>query len=93
VITLTPSSGPPDSPARVDGVHFFADETVGVQYKTGLSGTKKIVLCTVRAAPDGTVSCNATIPGTNAGAPGRHIVDATGYTSLMKAKATFTLTG
>ena len=92
-ITLTPSSGPPGSPVRVDGVHFFADETVAVQYKTGLSGTKKIALCTVRAAPDGTVSCNATIPSANAGAPGSHTVRATGYTSLMKAKATFTLTG
>jgi phospholipase C len=92
-ITLTPSSGPPGAPARIDGVHFFANETVAVQYKTGLSGTKKIVLCTARASTNGTVSCNATIPTTNQGAQGPHTIVATGYTSMMKAKATFTLTG
>jgi phospholipase C len=92
-ITLTPSSGPAGAPTRVDGIHFFSGETVAVQYKTGLSGTKKVLLCTARAASDGTVSCNATIPATNPGARGPHTVEATGYTSLMRTSATFTLTG
>jgi hypothetical protein len=91
-VSVTPNSGVKGTPVTLNGAGFAPGEIVNFKYKTGVASPKGIALCSANATTNGTATCHATIPTTNAGARGAHIIVAKGTASLIKVKTTFTRT-
>jgi hypothetical protein len=91
-MTLSPSSGGAGTPLGVSGRGYDPGEQVTVTYDTGLASPASAVVCTTTANPDGTFSCDGTVPAApTAGASGPHTIAAIGATTNAEADATFTL--
>jgi Tol biopolymer transport system component len=90
-VVADPPSGAPGSSVSVSGDGFQPGETVNTKYKTGLPHPKSIPLCRAIADNNGEFACAATIPTSNEGQAGDHVIVAKGLSSLLKAKNTFTL--
>jgi hypothetical protein len=91
-VTVAPPTGSPGSSITVTGSGFLAGENVAVSYKTNAHSPKTVELCSAVAAGDGSFNCAGSAPsGTTPDPQGRHRVTATGGTSGLVAKATFTI--
>jgi hypothetical protein len=90
-LNISPLSGPAGTSVTVSSGGFSSGETVKIIYKTGLVSPASVLLCKGTASGSGSVSCSGTIPTSNAGASGLHVVQATGMTSGHKTSGTFTL--
>ena len=87
-LTITPSSGTPGTAAVVNGIGFPAGLKIRVEYE---NGRKRVGLCKVKVAANGTFECNVTIPKERrAGTTGQHTILAKGR--HYSATTSFTLT-
>jgi hypothetical protein len=91
-LNLSVLSGPPGTAVSVSSGGFKSGETVDVNYKTGLTSPKTVSICNATATTSGNLTCSGTIPTTDAGALGRHVVEAVGSSSGDTTSGTFTLT-
>jgi hypothetical protein len=85
-LLVAPTSGPAGTAVTLSGGGLDPGEGVLVRYDTGVR------LCKTTADALGSFSCHGTIPTTGAGAPGAHVIQAVGRTSVIRVRATFTLT-
>ena len=92
VVSVSPPAGGPGTSVEISGSGFAPGETIKVSYATGVAAPRNVVLCKSPADDTGAFSCAASVPTTNAGAPGHHKITAKGTTSLAKATVVFTLT-
>ena len=92
-LALTPSSGKRKVPVLARGSGFAPGTSVVVEYLSGLKKHNKAstVLCSTRAASNGTFTCKGSIPRLRrSGKKGKHTVEALGATGT-KGISTFTL--
>jgi virginiamycin B lyase len=87
-VTTSPTLGPAGRALTLTGSGFNAGEAVHVKYLTGLASPKSVALCAANADPQGTFTCDATVPA-DAGPAGMHTIEAVGATSGIKAKTLF----
>ena len=92
VVTITPASGPAGTAVTLKGLHFAQGEAVAFLYATNLPSPASQTLCVATAGSTGTATCSATIPTSNQGPVGGHIVTGVGFTSGMTATRKYTLT-
>jgi hypothetical protein len=95
-ISVTPSTGLPGTSVTVasTGGPFEPGETVSVTYATRLVSPKLVTLCTATADfVTGGMSCSGSIPTDATHGPlGKHSITASGTSTRIKAKTTFSLT-
>jgi virginiamycin B lyase len=87
-VTASPTLGPAGTALTLSGSGFTPGEQVNVKYLTGLATPVSASLCAANAGPDGTFTCDATVPA-GAGRAGVHTILAVGKTSGIKAKSIF----
>jgi hypothetical protein len=73
-ISVSPGSGAHGSAVTISGTSFVPGGTIHASWLTGITATPKVSLCSTVVASDKTFSCNATVPTTDAGALGAHLV-------------------
>jgi hypothetical protein len=89
-VRVTPSSGPPAAALVISTLGSPPGSTVTVVYRAGISSSRAVTLCSGAAAPNGSFSCDATVPSRkNAGPEGAHTVVAQG--GGLSWSTTFTL--
>jgi alpha-tubulin suppressor-like RCC1 family protein len=91
-LDISPKRAPAGTTLTVSGLRFRVGETVNVNYKTRLTSTPQVLLCSAVVTTFGGYSCTGSIPPADAGPLGIHGVVATGATSGLKAVNLFTLT-
>ena len=91
-MSVSPATGPSETPVTVSGESYAPGEEVDVTYKTGLSSPSSRNLCTAAASADGTFTCSGSIPAKHPGALGSHNIVAKGVVSLARANVVFDLT-
>jgi hypothetical protein len=91
-LIASPSTGTAGTAITVSGGGFTPGESVRVSYKTALSATRSVAVCTAFAESDGTFTCEGDVPDSaDAGAPGSHHIVARGMTSMVRTTTSFTL--